>query len=46
MELIKEELWMGIPIVIKKDNRLLSHAGETTCVNQGLEVWIMKSDDD
>ena len=41
-----EGLWMGVPIITKKGNRFLSHAGETIANNAGLQNWIAKSDDD
>lgn len=41
-----EGLWMGVPIITKKGNSFLSHAGETIANNAGLQNWIAKSDDD
>jgi len=41
-----EGLWMGVPIVTKRGDRLLSHQGESLLHNAGLSHWIAQDDDD
>lgn len=41
-----ESLWMGVPVLTKRGNRFLSHAGETIARNAGLSSWIAADDDD
>jgi protein O-GlcNAc transferase len=40
-----EALWMGVPVLTKRGNRFLSHAGETISRNAGLADWIADDDD-
>jgi predicted O-linked N-acetylglucosamine transferase (SPINDLY family) len=40
-----EALWMGVPVLTKRGNRFLSHAGETIMRNAGLANWIAADDD-
>ena len=37
---------MGVPILTRRGNRFLSHAGETIACNAGLPDWIAADDDD
>ena len=41
-----EALWMGLPVLTKRGDRFLSHAGETIASNAGLADWIAADDDD
>ena len=41
-----EALWMGVPVLTRRGNRFLSHAGETIARNAGLADWIADGDDD
>ena len=41
-----EALWMGVPVLTKRGDRFLSHAGETILHNAGLPDWIAADDDD
>ncbi len=41
-----EALWMGVPVLTKRGDRFLSHAGETIMRNAGLPTWIAFDDDD
>lgn len=35
-----EALWMGVPVLTLRGNRMLSHAGENIMTNLGLPEWI------
>ena len=37
---------MGVPVLTRRGNRFLSHAGETIARNAGLADWIADGDDD
>ena len=41
-----ELLWMGVPLLTKRGDRFLSHAGETIAANAGLADWIADTADD
>jgi predicted O-linked N-acetylglucosamine transferase (SPINDLY family) len=41
-----EGLWMGVPVVTKRGDRLLSHQGECIARNAGLPDWIAADEDD
>ena len=41
-----EALWMGVPVLTRRGNRFLSHAGESLLHTTGLEHWIADDDDD
>jgi predicted O-linked N-acetylglucosamine transferase (SPINDLY family) len=40
-----EALWMGVPVLTRRGDRFLSHAGETILRNAGLPGWIAADDD-
>lgn len=40
-----ESLWMGVPVVTRAGDRLLSHQGETIARNAGLADWIAADDE-
>jgi predicted O-linked N-acetylglucosamine transferase (SPINDLY family) len=40
-----EALWMGVPVLTRRGDRFLSHAGETIARNAGLPDWIADDDD-
>ncbi len=41
-----EGLWMGIPAVVRRGDRFLSHLGESIAHNAGLSEWIADSDEE
>jgi len=41
-----EGMWMGVPVLTKRGDRFLSHAGETILHNAGLPGWIAVNEDD
>ena len=41
-----EALWMGVPVLTRRGDRFLSHAGETILHNAGLSDWVAQDDDD
>lgn len=41
-----EALWMGVPVLTLRGNRMLSHAGENIMHNVGLPQWIAASEDE
>jgi protein O-GlcNAc transferase len=41
-----EALWMGVPVLTKRGDRFLSHAGETILRNAGLPDWIAADETD
>ena len=41
-----EALWMGVPVLTRRGDRFLAHAGETIVGNAGLADWIAADDDD
>lgn len=41
-----ESLWMGVPVITRRGDRFLSHAGETIAYNAGLSEWVATSEDD
>lgn len=41
-----EGLWMGVPVLTLRGDRLLSHQGEGIVHNAGLDNWIAESDGD
>jgi len=41
-----EALWMGVPVLTRRGNRFLSHAGESLLHAAGLAQWIADDDDD
>ncbi len=41
-----QSLWMGVPVLTKKGDRFVSHAGETIAHNSGLKDWIAQDDAD
>jgi len=41
-----EALWMGVPVLTRRGNRFLSHAGESLLHTAGLDSWIADDDDD
>jgi predicted O-linked N-acetylglucosamine transferase (SPINDLY family) len=41
-----EALWMGVPVLTKRGDRFLSHAGETIALNAGLADWIAADEGD
>jgi len=41
-----EALWMGVPVLTRRGNRFLSHAGESLLHTAGLAQWIADDDDD
>jgi len=41
-----EALWMGVPVITRKGDRLLSHQGEGILRNVGLDDWIAEDDED
>ncbi len=40
-----EALWMGLPVLTRRGDRFLSHAGETILRNAGLPDWIAEDND-
>ncbi len=40
-----EALWMGVPVLTRRGDRFLSHAGETIARTAGLADWIAEGDD-
>lgn len=41
-----QSLWMGVPVLTKKGDRFVSHAGETIAHNSGQADWIAKDNVD
>ncbi|HTH94764.1 MAG TPA: hypothetical protein VL550_06005, partial [Rhodocyclaceae bacterium] len=41
-----EALWMGVPVLTLRGNRMLSHAGENIMTNLGLPEWIAATETD
>lgn len=41
-----ESLWMGVPVITKRGDRFLSHAGETIAHNAGLSEWVAVDEED
>ena len=41
-----EGLWMGVPVITKKGDRLIAHNGETIAHNSGQSEWVAQDDDD
>jgi protein O-GlcNAc transferase len=41
-----EALWMGVPVLSRRGDRFLSHAGESLLSNAGLPDWIADNDVD
>jgi len=41
-----EALWMGVPVLSRRGDRFLSHAGESLLQTAGLEEWVAQDDDD
>lgn len=41
-----EALWVGVPVLTRRGDSFLSHAGETILHNAGLPDWIAADDDD
>ena len=41
-----EAVWMGVPVIILKGNRYLTHFGESINSNLGMNDWIAKSCDE
>lgn len=41
-----EGLWMGVPVITKRGDRFLSHAGETIVHNAGLSDWVASDEED
>jgi len=41
-----EALWMGVPVLTRRGDRFVSHAGESLLGAVGLETWIAADDDD
>jgi protein O-GlcNAc transferase len=41
-----EALWMGVPVLTRRGDRFLSHAGETIVHNAGLPDWIAADEND
>ncbi|ADE10852.1 tetratricopeptide repeat protein [Sideroxydans lithotrophicus] len=41
-----ESLWMGVPVLTRRGDRFLAHAGETIACNAGLDTWVATDEDD
>ena len=41
-----EGLWMGVPVIVRRGNRFLSHVGESIAHSAGMSDWIASDDDD
>jgi len=41
-----EALWMGVPVLTRRGDRFVSHAGESLLQTAGLDGWIADDDDD
>jgi predicted O-linked N-acetylglucosamine transferase (SPINDLY family) len=41
-----EGLWMGVPVIVRRGDRFLSHIGESIAHNAGLADWIAHNDDE
>ena len=41
-----ESLWMGVPVLTRRGDRFLAHAGETIACNARLNEWIANDNDD
>ncbi len=41
-----EGLWMGVPFITRRGDRLVAHQGESLLQNMGLQSWIAGDDDD
>jgi predicted O-linked N-acetylglucosamine transferase (SPINDLY family) len=41
-----EALWMGVPVLTRRGDRFIAHAGESILANADLSDWIADDDDD
>ena len=41
-----ESIWMGVPVIVLKGNRYLSHFGESINSNLNMQDWIAKDYDE
>ena len=40
-----EAVWMGVPVIVLKGDRLLFHAGENVNYNLGMDDWVAENQD-
>ena len=40
-----EAVWMGVPVIVLKGDRLMSHAGENVNYNLGMDDWVAENQD-